>query len=375
MFAEFAIPLSLHDLALPLSLCTQELRTRLVRVPTAARVLSNWNDVADITDDWRALHVSHGRFPFSDPSVVEAWWWSRGQPAGETLHIVTLEQEGRLTAVAPLAVVRRQHTRFLRWAGSEMLDYGNTLSPDAETDALLWQHVRESGGYDVAQIKTVHADSRDDMALRSFAKEVRREIAYATSLQDPDQKFRSFGTNSTAKRKARRLAERGATFKVSTTVAPDHVIDALIRHKVAWSTERGEGGPFSDPSAAAAYFRAVTRAFSESGTLCLAWLETADDVLATFLCALHRDSLYIYMPSYDITLGNISPGQFLQAQLYKWAEEQGVTTIDFMRGGDAYKAEVANLRQQTCDYVFSGSLMGTALIPLLERYLFRRAAA
>src|SRR5215217_3137023 len=86
------------------------------------------NAIGALCAEWRTLHTLRGKFPFTDPTLVEAWWRSRGVQRGQSLHIVTGHRDGALVAVAPLSVYRYRGIKILAWAGGDVFDFCDILT-------------------------------------------------------------------------------------------------------------------------------------------------------------------------------------------------------------------------------------------------------
>ena len=70
------------------------------------------------------------------------------------------------------------------------------------------------------------------------------------------------------------------------------------------------------------------------------------------------------MPSYAPEWARFSPGNVLMAHLISHCIETGLTTLDLMRGDDAYKQSFSNSQISLVDYSLYVSRLGKAIEPI-----------
>jgi len=332
------------------------------------QVVRSWDGLKEIYNEWQELQSACGRFPFTDLNLVEVWWNTQGKQNGEKLHIVTLRHNGRLVALAPLTVVKKCGIRFLQWAGGDLFDYCDSIAQDEAANTSLWKSVQALGGFDVAHIRIVHPETSTHQLMSQFAKRLRTSTTYAVTIDstaNPGWKERLL--KSKFRQKARKLESKGPVqFEVVTEGAiPDAVLSALIRQKTEWAVQRGKSGLFDDPSKADTVLRGFAAALAKGSMLHLSWLSCGSDIIAVQLGCMRDLKLYLYMPSYDLSWSNLSPGQYLLARILEWATNNGLTEVDFLRGGDDYKAGVADVQRTFGDFVFAGSSLGKIVVPAI----------
>jgi len=323
-------------------------------------------------NEWQELQSACGKFPFTDPRVVQAWWHIQGEQNGEKLHIVTGRHRGQLVAVAPLAVVRKRGVRLLRWAGSDMFDYCDSITQNDAVNASLWRSVQTGGGFDVALLKSVHPETSTHRLLSRFAKQLRRTTTYAITVNGTsDSGWKKKLVKSKYRQKLRKLESKGPIqFEVVTgSMVPDAVFSTLMRQKTEWAVQRGKAGIFDDPPAADAIVRGIATALSKAGTLHFSWLKCGNDIIATQLGCMLNHKLYLYIPSYDLSWSTFSPGQHLFVKILEWATHNGLAEVDLLRGEDAYKADAADIQRSFSDFIFAGSISGQ-IVELVIRYLY-----
>src|SRR3954468_7273730 len=101
-------------------------------------ILTTEAAVADIASEWEQLQKRTGCDIFLAYGWLDAWWRFLGKPHGWKLHVVIGRENGRLVAVAPMAVIRRRGLKVLRWAGADTSDFNDFLLEDPVQAAELW---------------------------------------------------------------------------------------------------------------------------------------------------------------------------------------------------------------------------------------------
>ncbi len=334
--------------------------------------------VAAVGDAWKRLQLAHGKVPFTDPALIEAWWRLRGRKNGYRLHVTTVTRDGNLVAVAPLAVCRRNGVRVLRWAGGELFDYCDVLTADDSLNAFLWDSVRRGGGYDIALIKTVHRATPTHRSLCAIGRNIRSNTIYAvqTCGASPGGAPEDRGPLPDIAKHIRRLEKvekkQNIEFEVDTDLAPADVLAALLQQKTNWAAQRGKKGLFNDPEEAAGVVHALAAALRQMGILHLSWLRCGDQIIAVHLGCVFGGKLYYYMPSYDAAWSKYSPGRHLMIRLIDWASSNGLKEMDLLRGDEGYKAQMADMQYGVDDFSFAGSVFGKTIIYFANLLLSNR---
>src|SRR5277367_5838958 len=146
------------------------------------KILTTEQDIESIAGEWRELFARAGASPFADGDLFMIWWRTIGKTDGQRVpHVVTGRENGKLTAVLPLTVVRRKGLRIMQAAGYKSYNYADMLAATTEQAAALWQAVRRSPHYDFADIRDVYPESKCYEALSAFA--CRRDLTDAFSLR------------------------------------------------------------------------------------------------------------------------------------------------------------------------------------------------
>jgi CelD/BcsL family acetyltransferase involved in cellulose biosynthesis len=83
--------------------------------------------------------------------------------------------------------------------------------------------------------------------------------------------------------------------------------------------------------------RAIMRCAGQAGCLQLAFLEIGGQKAAGYLSFDYLNRIWVYNSGLDKRFTEYSPGWVLLAHLLQWANENGRSEFDFMRGNEDYK--------------------------------------
>jgi CelD/BcsL family acetyltransferase involved in cellulose biosynthesis len=345
-------------------------------------IITSGARLAAIATEWRWLHARVARFPFSDPTSFISWWHNRGESAGDRLHVVAGWRDGKLVSLAPMVVTRRRGFRVLEWGGAELYDYCDTLVDDGVPDQPLWNVIRRSGYYDFGFLRDVHPDAACLRPLMSFAREARSSRTLQLRFAVPSsaiwfQERLSASTRSYYRRTERRLREIGPLrFETCRQrPVPPGILEVLLRQKTEWLQANDRRSWISeDASASAALLKQIAETAADAGSLQLSWLECGESVIATHLGFAHRGVLHWYIPTYDMGWSKYAPGRLLLLKLIEWSIDNGLGSLDFLRGEENYKACLANSQQQVADFVFANTYIGRLAEQWLVPWYVRRQA-
>ena len=69
-----------------------------------------------------------------------------------------------------------------------------------------------------------------------------------------------------------------------------------------------------------------------------------------------------YLTSYDNEFERGSPGMLLIINYVRWAFDNGLTEVDFLRGDEPFKVRLANIEVVLNNYVAARTFIGTAAL-------------
>lgn len=334
-------------------------------------ILSSAEALAKVAPEWEALQGRAGRFIFTGHAWVEGWWRFIGTPSGASLLVVTGRKDGKLVAVAPLAIRRRGGVRLLEWAAGPVSDYSDFLLEKPEDAQALWTFARENAPYDLAHIKEVHPESVCLPPLVALTKPVKESEARTLRLEWPS--FDAWmATLPYAVRKHYRARVKQAEsigplkYEVLRDDVPEEAIARLVAQKAALLAAQGRHGVF-DAAGAKDFFYSISTAEGKNGALHFSTLRCGEHVIATHLGFVHGGAFLSYMPSYDEGYSQLSPGRLMMLRCIGWAMENGLKEFDFMRGEDTYKGRFSNDARMLKDFMFARTLKGRAAMWLYLR--------
>ncbi|MGD0196640.1 MAG: GNAT family N-acetyltransferase [Solirubrobacteraceae bacterium] len=293
---------------------------------------------------WEALLAQPGAWtPFCTPEWVRACARIRRDLRAAPAE---LWSGGQLVGIAPFMVDRAED--LVLGVPIRVTDYASVahLEGDAErvAGALVERVVRDGQ-------RLILLDAPQSPLLAHLARlaeacglAVRSEAGATTMVLDLSHNWDAYlgSLPKHDRHELRRKSGRArrclgeATVRVATPDTLGRDLDsfaALFRasgsHKEAFLTARTER-----------FFREVAVGASRRGTLRLSLLECGDDVLAATLGFEDGETFWLYNACYRADLAEASPGHALVTELIKTAIERGLTTFDFLRGEEPYKARL-----------------------------------
>lgn len=310
-------------------------------------IIRRREELAALAPQWSALcrHDPHST-PFQSPEWLLPW---ARQFARRDLCTAAIRGGGRLIGMVPAYVYteQRRRERQLLLLGAGTSDYlDGIFAPECTTE-----HVR-------AALDCLHAESGWDVAYFTQLRPGSKLLNALASL--PGLQVQSARSQSCMRMRAMRVAEfptklrhnvhyyrnraqRGGTLVVRTAGLADcrEAFEVLRRlHADRWQ-RAGQPGVLADPRILA-WHREALPLLANSGTLRLAMLMQSGDPAASLYALIdppgRRDrTLYIYLPAFSVRHADLRPGTLLLAHVIDQAAQEGVRTIDFLRGEEAYK--------------------------------------
>jgi CelD/BcsL family acetyltransferase involved in cellulose biosynthesis len=300
-----------------------------------------------IEHDWAALAQRLARpLPFHFPDWHRAWWSHYGD--GREPIFLAVRDETALAGVVPL--MRAGET--LSIAGDpQICDYtdlpitvadpAGLLTPVLDAvDLLPWQtfHLwglpEESAALDAARGWSDARGYEAETDFEAVCPRVTLAPDWETYLSGLSKKDRH-----ELKRKMRRFAEAGADVRLrvlSEPAAMDSALDVFFhlhrisRHdKAQFMTEQME-----------AFFRQMAVALAGRGIARLYLVEVDARPAAALLGFKSGDELLLYNSGYDPAYASASVGLVSKAMALQSAIDDGLVTLDFLRGAEPYKYDL-----------------------------------
>jgi len=309
----------------------------------------------EIGPAWTDLWSSIDGLIFQSHEWISAWWETAALQAPRSLRIGLVWNGGQLAAVVPLAIGRRKGLRFLEWAAVSVSDYGDILmSPDCAPSALsrIWTRLSASGGFDLVFLNRLRpgiaaaglfaSDMQGGIRLRpNHRSEVSHRItgnwtsgaAWFNCLSKKTRKNYRHGCNMLEK-------SGGLQFRL---LAPDEpvepVLDRISDLKRKWLVERDRRSDLFDREKLT--LKNLVAALAYRGVLRLFVLECDGVVVAASVNFVQHGALMAWVTTYDPDYGAASPGTILIMDYTRWSFDNGLKSVDFLCGAEAFKERFA----------------------------------
>lgn len=343
-----------HDAALTAAVPARE--------PTGAvaltvEVVRSADRLAEIGPSWDALSRQADGSLFQSHAWIEAWWRTAHDRHARCLAIGLCWRGTELQGVLSLAVTRWRGLRVLEWAAKDQTDYCDALvAPGADTFSVIgpiWDAVERACPFDLAYLSHLLPDA----AARCLLERTGRLCLRPTGRATTSLRIDGAGSSGAAwfdglskkirkdlRRKQRLLAETGPTaFRlVAADEALGPIVDRLAELKREWAGRQGVAPPLLADDAYALHH--LVGAMAASGRLRLFLLQCDGAIVAGAVAVVEHGTTMIYLIAHDSALGRASPGLLLMVEYVRWSFDQGLGTVDFLCGDEAFKRRFANRR-------------------------------
>jgi CelD/BcsL family acetyltransferase involved in cellulose biosynthesis len=262
--------------------------------------------------------------------------------------------DGHLLGIAPLM---RSDERLTFIGDSAICDFMDfVVDPEKASDAYadLWRQLDEQDWSEL-DLWGLMASSPTRERLATHARQRGYEVveemeAVAPRLSLPEtweDYLASLGKKDRheLRRKIRRLFESGAAVDLQVLSEQADVVGAMDDFLELHTRSRQDKTDFMTPEMAM-FFRRMASALSAEGLIRLFMLRINNRPAAAVLCFDAGDYLYMYNSGYDPEFSNLSVGLVSKALCLRWAIENGMRGLDFLRGDESYKYDLGARDQQ-----------------------------
>lgn len=312
---------------------------RVEGAPGIAALASIWDDLV--------AEVPSG--PFQSRAWFEAWSQHLA-PDAEPVVLVARSDTGVVSGILPLArMSRRLHQRVglrlrylgLAGAGPGAAEHLGPLCADDATAARLFAAAAAAAGSDSLLLENLTPRAAAVAAAVTGARAV-RSTSCPASTRPGDGAFSdrwSAKMRKNVRRRSRQLEEAGVVARW-VPAGPDFA--AALRslravHAQRWNA-RGTDGLFDERREDFLNDLAVRAVPPFQPWVLL--LEQEGRVVAGLLGFRHVESFSVYKTGWDPDLARLGPGIALGVEAMRWAEEQGLTTFDYLRGPRGHKSDL-----------------------------------
>ena len=298
-----------------------------------------------LAPEWDQLwECCPGATTFQRPEWLICWM--------ETFHpgelwTLAARDQGRLVGLAPLYIQAEASTRNLAHIGLAISDYLDwLLVPETADQALaaMVSHMRQADApwttFDFSDVPShsplLEYGRRQEYEVESRFHDACPVLQLPPSVEElrnvvPHHQWRSL---KSARKKILKLGE--ARVEIATRETLPELLEALFRlHQIRWS-ESGQAGVFANAEVRK-FHQHITPVLLEKGVLRLYGLRLNGQIIASLYALFERDIAYCYLQGFDPQFADLSPGAQMVAAVTEDAIRQHKRSMDFLRGGEAYK--------------------------------------
>ena len=307
-----------------------------------------------LKDQWDdLLSKSTAKVPFLRYAYLETWWNGRGGaewPQDARLAIITAELDHQLIGIAPFfSTVNKDGQPSLLLLGSiEISDYLDLIACPQDLPAFINALIQFAADNDLPGIFDLYnlfEESPTIPALQEWAAihggslttEHLQRCPFIKLPGDWEQYLASIDKKQRheIRRKMRRAAQTQPPAEWYIAEDPAQ-LDAEIDEFFALMAEDEEKNNFLS-IAMRETMRAILHEAQSAGLLKLAFLTVNGEKTAAYILFVYEGKLWVYNSGFSRKFMDYSPGWVLLGHLLQWANTQGYTEFDFMRGDEEYK--------------------------------------
>jgi CelD/BcsL family acetyltransferase involved in cellulose biosynthesis len=319
--------------------------------------------LAALRDEWEALLVRCERATiFQSWEWNEAWWRHFG--AGKRLRLVQVREQGRLIGLAPLCLSRAPALpwRRLVFLGTGVSDYLDLLVPTArarDVSTAIVHYLTTSRRYDLVDLHDLRPTALLQEAVVQSAPNAWAGHELSLEAQEPcpylrlpstwDEYFKRLSKNTRhhlprCQRAFSRAFEQVEMRMASGEETAEAMTALFDLHQRRWKT-RHQSGHLGGGDIQA-FHRRVSEQFLARGWLRL-YIARADGIIVGVEYAFcFQQRYYFYLNGFDPELSRYSLGSLLMVEAIRQAIAEGCTEVDFLRGKEAYKAQLGAIEER-----------------------------
>ncbi len=303
------------------------------------------SELEALSESWAALSDAAGARHYAQPFWCLAWWRHFGH--GD-LHVVTVESEGRLLALAPLRRSHRFGIDVLTFPGRDLGPVMEIVVAPGEEQAAeeLWMNLQGHGrwvldlpnhrlGGSAVKVLRRMEGSNCAVTLEATCPTVQTSSSWDEFLKGRDGNLRR------KLRRANQAAEReGLPLRVEIGERPEDV-DRLLPDldHIYEIAERAQPRLHFLAGELRAFTIEILQEAARAKRLALVVLYVDEQPVATAFGFRSGDALCYSGPRFDPAFSQLSPGHLVLAALIEHAHRIGVAEVDLLLGDTRYKRE------------------------------------
>ena len=314
-------------------------------------IIQTHEEFLQLKDNWNSLlSRSASHVPFLRHEFISTWWRNLGGgewQSGELKILIQRDSKQDLSGIAPLFLT---DCRLLLIGSHEISDYLDLITPEDNIELftseiiqfLLSGGIPEWNEFDLYNLPegTPTIQYLEDAAVKSGCQVFKEIIQPAPSIQLPsswedylgslDERYRN-----EILRKIRNADSYFLPIEWHITENQD-TLDSDLEDFFDLMADNQEKSLFLTDSMRV-QIKESAFAASQENWLQLAFLTVGGIRAAGYLNFDYQGVIWVYNSGINSTFENISPGWVLLTRIIEWAIQEGKTTLDFMRGDEAYK--------------------------------------
>jgi CelD/BcsL family acetyltransferase involved in cellulose biosynthesis len=302
-----------------------------------------------LAPEWDALVRAMPRpSPFLLHGWISAWWREYGDGSRLAVHLA--RRDGRLVGALPLFTSRRLGLRVTSFLGGGDSVFADVLLADGESPDVASRLADAAAGmrHDLACLSGLPAESRLAAALGPARLRLQERIeAPVLDLSEGwDAVYRAKTDAQRRKLHRRRLRQLGelGVFDVATAATAEDLHtgleEAFELHESRWHGRHDTSG-FASP-AGRRFHHAATAALAADAIPRILTLRLDGRPIAFQFYLAFCERMYMYRLAFDPAFARYSPGILSMLQTLERAAADGLTTVEFLGGGEPYKAELCD---------------------------------
>lgn len=320
-------------------------------------ILRTLPEIEALAAEWNALlEQGASRVPFLRHEYLTTWWQTLGGgewPAGELFVVTARQPDGALLGVAPLFFTHnRDGLPALLFIGSvEISDYLDLIVLPQELPAFAVGLLDLLAGpqapaWEVLDLYNILDTSPTLAALQAAAdgrgwQVSQQALQHCPYIPLPGD-FEQYLTEQVDKKQRHEIRRKMRRAEASEQPLRWYIVDQPERLDeeidafLALMAQDPEKARFLTEPMRRQMHLALRQAY-QAGYLQLAFLEVGGQKAAGYLNFDDHNTIWVYNSGLDFAYRELSPGWVLLGYLLQWANQNGRTIFDFMRGDEDYK--------------------------------------
>lgn len=296
-----------------------------------------------IKDSWRSIAGQ------SASSVFQSFEWCHCWQKVNKDNVVYLTD---LTSIIPLTIKKKFFLKYAEITADIISDY---QLPITSTKINL-KEALSALDIDYFFIRNFPESAFDDIEIDNCAYISKQPYRAHKLTLNPEIDFSKTQKNFRKKtlsdiaRQEKRLKAQGELKFSIVDLKPgivDFYLNTLIRDKEERLKSWKVPSLFSD-SRYKTFYKLILQNCNDNDEefkLHLSQLTLNGEIIASHLGFIHKKIFYYYMPTFNQTYSNLSPGKILLFRLIEWCHTNRISVFDFTIGDESYKKEWANIHQ------------------------------